>query len=108
VLQDGVSVVANNWTDLVDRSILHAINQTELGSAPVGGSSNTACSGGVNAMTGTDGNGLMYGGNTCNGWTMSAGDDHALGDTSLTGQEWTELGCWNDCSFTAPIYCIEQ
>ncbi|HMJ50523.1 MAG TPA: hypothetical protein VK540_00550 [Polyangiaceae bacterium] len=109
VLVDGTTVVANHWTDLVDRTILHAIDKTEFGAAPVGGTSNGFCLGNINAMTGTDGNGLLYGGNTCASWTTAAaGLNHALGDTGLTSQSWTELACWNPCNLTAPIYCLEQ
>ncbi|HMI86099.1 MAG TPA: hypothetical protein VK550_18515 [Polyangiaceae bacterium] len=67
-------------------------DQTEFGLAPAGGSSNFTCGATVPAMTGTDGNGLKYGGNTCADWTASAGQNHALGDTDATGQDWTELG----------------
>ena len=113
VLVDG-SVIANNWTDLTDGSIQHAINLDENGAA--------ASYSMVYSFTRIDGtHGLFgsqsedcYGGDChCNGWTITATQGSptpgsAVGRTGFTDDDWTDYSFGNFCGGNFPIYCFQQ
>lgn len=113
VLVDG-TVIANNWADLTDGTLQHAINVTELntpastnlvysftridGTPGLFGSSSTNC----------------YGGDChCNNWNSVATQGSptpgsASGQTSKSNDDWTDYSFGNFCGGNYPIYCFEQ
>ena len=107
VLPNGTKV-ANNWADLTDGTLLAAINVTELGGpAPIG---NTLCLGGGQravwsntTISGLQASPLW----SCSNWTSSAGSSH-WGLATSVGTSWTNWCNGPMCSYTAPIYCVQQ
>jgi hypothetical protein len=109
LLVDG-TVVANDWADLVDGTIAHAIVLTEAGGAPP---ATTACPDewGVTARTTTHADGSLSDGSaTCANYTTTMGPS----DVGCVGVTWLESG-WsvccggaNMCDDSAVLYCIEQ
>jgi cysteine-rich repeat protein len=101
-------LVADDWLDLVDGDLKHAIDVTETGEALAVG---VTC--GVEtqiAWTATSRSAGPFDPTThCNGWTVSL--DNSYGVAGLIGKTdiaWTE-GCpMVACENTAHIYCFEQ
>ena len=104
-LVDG-TVIANDWTDLIDGSILSAIDLTESGGpTPIG---DTSCAGGgfPTVWSATLSNGSS-GGSTCGDWTSTnGGGQWGLG--SATDATWTSWCSGGICSWVSPIYCFQQ
>ncbi|MDC0667068.1 hypothetical protein [Nannocystis radixulma] len=106
----GGTVIATNWTDLTDGTLLAPINITETG-GPVA----TATFCGPNpspvwsdtTFSGT----LLNTDQSCGNWTGSASSEGALGDATATTTNWT-TSCFTGPGFcntaTAPIYCFQQ
>src|SRR5262245_22307046 len=106
-LVDG-TLVANDWDDLVDGEIHHAINLDETGAhhtAP------PSCMLGVAAWTNTwvDGRTMTGPGHdySCGGW-MNLSGYGALGNVEQWGTDWTDDGCYIPCTSQAALYCVEQ
>lgn len=96
VLVDG-TLVANNWDDLVDDSILAPINLDADGIARGG-----------DVWTGTLPNGLAYDEVDCEGFTSSSVLSSGLcGSSASIGTQWTASAV-PDCSTALLLYCIEQ
>jgi hypothetical protein len=96
-LTDGVTIVANNWSDLIDGPIT-SINKTELNGTPGGTTliwTNTASGGGIVNTS-----------NTCTNWGGTSGQV-AVGDYTKSGNGWTNFTT-QGCSNSARLYCIEQ
>ncbi|MDO8498294.1 MAG: DUF1554 domain-containing protein [bacterium] len=101
-------VIANNWADLTDNSIINPIRIDETGIALVDyGLSNNK------VITGTNVNGdifNIYG--TCSNWSTITPPDNEAGNigggsyTSINSQ-WTQ-GLSFPCSSTGHLYCFEQ
>lgn len=114
VLVDG-TLIANDWGDLTDGSIQNPINLDEAG--------NPTTASMVYSYTRNDGTpGLFgspshscYGGDChCNNWTNSSGQGSptpgsAVGQTTQTGNSWTDYSFGNFCGPTGyPVYCFGQ
>jgi Protein of unknown function (DUF1554) len=100
---DGV-VVANDFADLTDGSLLAPINITQNGS-PVSGGGFT-----VFVWTGTTADGSTIAGRTCNNWTDATNAFNAAsGGPGSTSGSWTNaqnLGC---AGFGSDhMYCLQQ
>jgi len=98
---DGV-VVANNFADLTDGSLLAPINITQDGSVAVSGGAS------VFAWTGTYANGSAFAGRTCNNWTNATN-----GFTAQSGYPPSTSGVWTDaqnygCDRSDRLYCVQQ
>jgi hypothetical protein len=106
-LVDG-TVVANNWADLIDGSLVSKINKTELGGpVPIG---NTSCAGGgfPTVWSNTTSAGISQGGGaSCSNWT-STGGGSAWGKADETGGLWSSWSGGGLCSWTSPLYCFQQ
>lgn len=95
------TVVANDWTDLVDGTLRSSINITEKGTSVSSGIwTNTSISGGIN---GTDSN------STCSNWTNSGVSRKGKrGTSSNTNYKWTADGTTSSCNNQLRLYCFEQ
>jgi len=98
VRTDGV-IVANDWDDLVDGTILAIIDHDE--------NQNIVAS--EDIWTGTAGDGLAFvlTSNNCDRWTTNVGDDGVVGSTDETDSNWTYVGN-APCSEQHHLYCFEQ
>jgi hypothetical protein len=97
-LVDG-TLIASNWTDLVDGTLQHAINKTEFGQP----------AGYTYAWTGTDQSGTKVSGNNCDNWGVGVqqpNNQGAIGDVFSTTQ-WSYVAP-NSCINAVALYCIEQ
>jgi hypothetical protein len=109
-LIDG-TLVANDWVDLTDGSLAHAINLDESGNPLLFNTSQPPYP--VWTSTGTDGTLTMQ--MTANGppsnclnWSGSSDTEYAgLGDASATNPQWTDAQLLV-CAYSAHLYCIEQ
>jgi hypothetical protein len=108
VLVDGITVVANDWTQLTSGTLLHPINMTESGGLPP--VTFTDCLTGTAVWTGTETNGGVSGTATCADWTSSApsGVQATWGDAKGTGPNWTRNCTKPRCAESAALYCIQQ
>lgn len=96
-LADGITMVADNFTDLTDGNLDHAIDRTEanveITASPVWTGSNSA--------------GALVSGVNCNDWTSVAqGMNGKVGTTVSATSAWsdsTDLGCTQ----AARLYCFE-
>jgi len=95
VLVDG-TLVASDWDDLVDGSILVPINMDA--SAQLRGG---------DVWTGTLPNGLPYTQGDCAGFTNGTDGIGLCGSTASTAGAWTASST-PDCSLGLRLYCIEQ
>lgn len=102
VLPDGTTVVANDWADLTDGSLAHAINQNEASAV-----STTF----FNTWTGTSPLGTSVGsGEDCSAWTNAS----SFQLTSQTGDWWSIDARWTVahntfvCSAGQRLYCFQQ
>ncbi|MEZ4256294.1 MAG: hypothetical protein R3A78_11405 [Polyangiales bacterium] len=90
--------VADDWTDLTDGSIDHAIDVTEYG---------IAVASPYVAWTGTDENGTVSS-QTCTGWSSSSsGVTGVYGLTNTTGNSWSSSSTAT-CQNVYRLYCVEQ
>jgi hypothetical protein len=100
---DGV-VVANNFADLIDGSLLAPINVTQ-NSTPVSGGGRS-----LFAWTGTTADGSTIAGATCDNWTAATDTfSAASGEPGGTNGSWTNtqiLGCSGFGS--DHLYCVQQ
>ncbi len=99
-LVDG-TVIADDWADLTDASLAHAIEVDENGGSP-GGT--------VRVWTGTGSAGGPSGLN-CLGWTSASGGEAGrFGAMNAFNAAWTDGGSFNNqvCSDPAHLYCFEQ
>lgn len=100
VLTDGTSI-AHAWADLIDSSLLHAINLNENGQATSAQYvwTNTLQDGTIGNV-----NNLW----NCFSWTSSEiSYSGGRGTTNSTTATWTNNGA-PSCSLNYPIYCFEQ
>ncbi|MEZ4451774.1 MAG: DUF4215 domain-containing protein [Nannocystaceae bacterium] len=104
---DGV-VVANNWADLTDGSLLAPINVNEVGEVATAGVnycgiddplvwSNTTAAGTILQPTGN-----------CGGFTAINADGGNWGDAALIDGQWSHTCSGGMCSTLAGVYCFEQ
>ncbi|HET6582619.1 MAG TPA: hypothetical protein VFG69_04215 [Nannocystaceae bacterium] len=101
VLTDG-SVVADDWEDLVDGTLQHAINRDENGDI----------ANGIEVWTNTDDDGtILVGGGTpqnCTAFTNNTPlQTGRIGRTTASSDEWTDYAA-HVCAGAAHIYCFEQ
>jgi hypothetical protein len=110
------TVVADDWNDLVDSSLDHAIDMNELGGPPPDDYSDD----GVVVWTGTWWDGGPYMGldpndpptwDTCNDWTWNQASVPPIGGTGHA--ELADGGGWSGptaspCNRTYALYCFEQ
>jgi hypothetical protein len=93
VLVDG-TVIADDWSDLTDASLQHAIDLDEFGT-PVAASE---------AWTGTQPNGTSHSGN-CTNWSGGGGTG-LPGLTTATGSQWTQRsGALDGCANSKRSAC---
>jgi hypothetical protein len=119
LLVDG-TMVAKDWNGLTSGRLIHAIDQTELGTAALGGT-NTGCfyDSAVGLLVWT--NALPDGAiantnmtNSCgNNWNTAGPTDFGgpFGDVGLLGAtdaQWTDACQSARCENTSPLYCLEQ
>lgn len=101
VLSDG-NVVADDWDDLVDGTLDHAINRDENGDL----------SNGIEVWTNTDDDGtVLVGGNSqqnCTAFTSTNVMQTArIGRTTASSDEWTDYAV-QPCAVPGHFYCFEQ
>jgi len=101
---DGV-VVANNFADLTDGSLLAPIAITQNGSVVSTGPS-------VFAWTGTTADGSTIAGHTCNNWTVAnLSFNAASGQPGSTSGSWTDTAALLACGIVGAsvhMYCFQQ
>jgi hypothetical protein len=96
VLVDG-TVIANDWADLVDGSLAHAIDLDENGSSVS-----------WYAWTGTYAYGTVDF-PTCNEWTdNTATYNGTIGDETATNSDWSALATSFRCDAHYNLYCFQQ
>jgi hypothetical protein len=110
VLIDG-SVVANDWADLTDSTLQHAINKTELNTTPPSGNM-VGCDQPA-VWTDTLSSGALASSlDCCDNWGSTSGSFGCdWGDANDTTQGWWSHKCGgtgNCCDHTAVIYCVQQ
>lgn len=91
---DGANV-ANNWTDLVDGTLIAGINKT---------ATNVTISG--DTWTNTSTNGTPAGSSNCMGWTAATGTS-VPGSINQTNSTWTSKAA-TGCSNAKRLYCFQQ
>jgi len=101
---DGI-VVANNFADLTDGSLLAPITITQNGSVVSTGPS-------VFAWTGTTADGSTIAGHTCNNWTVAnLSFNAASGQPGSTSGSWTDTAALLACGIfgaSVHMYCFQQ
>ena len=95
VLVDGTRI-ANDWSDLVDRSILAPINRDANGDLRTG-----------DTWTGTMATGASYLLDDCAGFTSGSAGIALCGQSGATNSTWTQ-NITPGCSTLLRLYCIEQ
>jgi hypothetical protein len=95
VLVDG-TMVATDWDDLVDGSILAPINRDASGQPRTG-----------DVWTGTLATGASYPNDDCGGFTSSTAGIGLCGTTASTTAIWTE-NITPSCNTLLRLYCVEQ
>ena len=96
-------VIANNWDDLTDGSLINRIDKDQFG-----GSIDWP------AWTGTTASGEIHSRGNCNDWTATTADyTAAIGHHFYLDSQWTAYGytwCRDSSSFTdrEHLYCFEQ
>jgi len=103
VRTDGL-VVASNWADLTDLSLLEAINRDEFGTVSAAG---FAWSGGS-----SNGGQSPVPGYVCLGWTSASPANNGMVGQIGTSAQWggvaNALGYANNCDTPRPLYCFQQ
>jgi hypothetical protein len=106
VLPDGTAV-ANDWADLVDGTILHAIDMTETLGQPQPG---IGC-GGNSSIVWTDTSPAAYTAVVtfaCNDWTLGSMGMSIWGVVGPLDSSWTAGCSGGSCGFNAALYCFQQ
>lgn len=100
VLPSGIKV-ADNWADLTDGSLDHAIDENEDGSFVTGEVwTNVAPNGSMRDSTTTG---------SCNGWTDATGAFRGrVGLASAVNSGWTDTALIRFCSAPKLLYCVGQ
>jgi hypothetical protein len=97
--------VAENWNDLTDGSLRHAIDRDERGQdiqpKPF------VCKGGEVWSNATTAGGVQNALADCVGWTSTSGSS-SIGHLDRGDQRWTEGECTSTCQSDLPLYCFEQ
>lgn len=94
---DGV-VIANDWDDLVDGSLLAPINVDENGEP--------ATTSRVWTLTTTEGMHTGFG-FSCNRWRSTSGV-LSVGNPQSAGSDWTDVGAFQSCANRFAFYCFQQ
>jgi hypothetical protein len=103
---DGV-LVANDWNNLIDGSLLNPIDVYENGAVISGPESVVWTATLSNGQLG--GGGGVCSGGAPTGWLTDSNQDDALvGDATLVDSYWTDAKLILSCDFVAHIYCFEQ
>jgi hypothetical protein len=95
VLTDG-TVIALDWADLTDGTLLASINRDEFGAGAFG-----------DVWTGTLRDGTAYPSNDCSGFTEPSAGSAQCGSASSVTSAWTENSV-PGCSLRLRLYCFEQ
>lgn len=105
VLVNGTKL-ANDWADLVDGTVLAAVNITELNTAaPTGG---TACGGPSAVWTNTNLSGEhAMDGWSCSNWSTNASGGGITSQSSAVTLQWS-CGRSPGCAALAALYCFQQ
>jgi len=99
VLADGITVVANNWNDLIDGELNAFINVDESGTAGVS----------ANVWTNTNTDGSVRSGASCNDWSSSSSlTSGAKGNSGFDNAAWTKGSSNRSCDVTLRLYCFQQ
>ena len=107
VLPNGVKV-ADDWADLVDGDIDHAIDITETGSPVTLGDPHCGQSGRASVWSATRPNGTLYDEFwSCGGWTNSWGSS-MWGNAKEKDDDWIESCFGDSCARPSSIYCFQQ
>jgi hypothetical protein len=104
VLVDG-TLIAEDWEDLTDGTIVHFIDQTEDGGAPP--PTTQHCSSTQVVWTGVYSDGSLPDVVNCVGFTSDA-DPGMYGRVDATDYHWTYACTVGTCGYAASIYCFEQ
>jgi hypothetical protein len=109
VLVDGTRV-ADDWSDLADGSLAHAVALDENGKAP---DPAAGCTDEVWTNVNADGSPAIGDGYefVCQNWTIALYARSALtGDASAVDAAWTDGGAFamRNCNLLARLYCFEQ
>jgi hypothetical protein len=114
VLLDG-SVVANDWADLTDGTLQHAINLSEVHTKLSFFAFTFTLADGTPGLAGSASQTCYQGNNcTCDDWTNgetqgSPTPGSAVGQTYGTDKQWTDYSFLNGCGDTGiSLYCFEQ
>lgn len=101
------TVIASDWEDLVDGTLLAGIFLTELGGPPQKGATTSCMLDGAFVWSNTKETGDAWpDADHCGGWSSTIGK----GFTGWAGQSdssWT-MACSADCIDQAALYCVEQ
>jgi len=103
-LGDGITVVANNWDDLIDGTLNVPINVDESGTAGVS----------VDVWTNTNADGTVRVASlVCNDWSSSEVgsnlDFSYVGFTNQNNLSWSSSsGSLRSCNYEARLYCFQQ
>jgi hypothetical protein len=105
---DGV-LVANNFNDLIDGTLLAPINLSELKGTP-GGDNNTCNNVAALTLTNTATDGTMFNALTsCNSWKSNAANGIMGGGRwSVANSNWTAFVCSQFCNWKKALYCFQQ
>jgi hypothetical protein len=114
-LADG-TVVASDWSVLVNGTLAHAVNEDETGSIVSSDPSqtccdNTGCYAGTYTWTDTDMTGGVWDGGSCNDWTTTTAGlvpVGGVGNAQDTNRWWTAWCYSTPCSTLARLYCVQQ
>ncbi len=102
-LIDG-TLIANNWSDLVDGTLAHAIDQDENGSAVAASDVWTATDTAGNKTTPANPSGT----DNCNEWLSNAAVVPGVhGNSAQTNGNWANAGT-TTCDTQLRLYCFEQ
>lgn len=98
------TTIANNWDDLVDGTLLNAINRDENGALR---------SQANNVWTGTSTNGTGAGvfdnSTRCAGWSTNASNRSGrVGSSNSSTGDWTDTGNDADCDTAKRLYCFQS
>ena len=103
-LVDGITIIANNWNDLVDGVIINPINKDENGSAKTSYVWTTTNADGTTSFP-------DFPNEYCNDWNSSLNSlGGRFGWSGSTNAQWTfHVGDGNACGASGlPLYCFEQ
>ncbi len=106
-LVDGTPI-ADDWQDLTDGSLAHAIDLTQAGGVPPAG--NHTCGADSVWSNVTAAGDVADAASHCEGWTAADGIQSHSGRWDLTTDEWSAscFGGGATCLWFSPIYCFAQ